>query len=254
MQAYLFNGEVVSIVSNQKISSGEYEVIYMDPSGKLCVYKADTAQEVDEDFVPTDQPYVSSKVKKVKPSKKDEVVMCNLVYYIGKKKIETVERNIPQKLAYALKNSKYKNNPTYRMGKFEVEPIIDRSKKISEKKEEGLIPHYTDPNKGNLGYNWKAVPDRDKKKTEGPNMLKISEIGIGDKNAVQKFKDWNGHYWERKGSSGKTAKKSKHIKEEAEPNVSQISATDNDVIMKFKKWADVNDALLNQPTNQQPNH
>ena len=75
------------------------------------------------------------------------------------------------------------------MGKLKVEHVNETA---------GMIKGYTDPNKGNLGYNWNAVPKRDVKKNEGPNMMKIAEIGIGSSDPVKKFKDWNGHYWERK--------------------------------------------------------
>jgi hypothetical protein len=114
------------------------------------------------------------------------------VYYVndGKKKVETIVPNVPRKLAYALKNGKYKNHPDYRMGEIKVEPVNEKS--------EGMIKGYTDPNKDNLNYNWDAIPKRDTKKIEGPNMNSIKEIGIGDKNPVLKFKDWDGKYWDKK--------------------------------------------------------
>lgn len=227
---FLFNGSVVDVIDQRRLSSGQYEVVYLDQFNDRQTYLCDTADEIDQDFIPTDMPFVTKKKFKMP----EENVLSNLVYYIGKKRIETVEKNIPVKLAHALKNSKYKNNPTYLMGKFKVEPI-KKITSLREKKEEGMIPHYTDPNKGNLGYNWKAVPDKAKKKIEGTNMLKKSEIGIGESDPVKKFKEWNGHYWERKPNHEKDNKHTMTLKEDTVHR--EISAHENDAILKFRAWA-----------------
>lgn len=199
---YIFNNQVVQIVDTNK-SSGQIDVTYLDEFGKEQHYIADTIAEMEEDFIPTSDLYVKKPLedkKEKKEKKKSEKDEYNIVYYIGKKKIETVNKAaLPQKLAYALKNGKYKHDPKYQMGRLEVEAINET---------EGMIKGYTDPNKGNLGYNWSAVPKRDVKKNEGPNMIKISEIGIGSSDPVKKFKDWNGHYWERKKPKKTSKKKS----------------------------------------------
>ena len=83
-----------------------------------------------------------------------------------------------------------------------------RSFQQFEKKEAGMIPGYTDPNPRNKDYNWRVIPSRDSKKLEAPNQYKFSEISIGDKNPVKKFKQWDPKYWVLK----KHAKKEKKSK------------------------------------------
>lgn len=186
---YIFNNEIVKLLSKQTVA-GEVRVHYMTADGKKHGYVADTMSEFDEDFQKTE---ASFKVKKEKKeTKSDKPKFCNVVYYNGKKKIETPVVNVPEKMAHGLKN-KLKNDPRYKMGRLEVEEI---KQPITESA--GMIKGYTDPNPDNLKYNWSAVPKRDKKKIEGPNMVSISEIPIGDKNAVLKFKDWDGRYWKKK--------------------------------------------------------
>lgn len=196
-KTYLYDGEVVSVISN-KPYGGQIHVTYLDKNGDKQDYIADTLKEFDEDFKHTDQVYVEKKKKKkkAKKSKVEEKDEYNLVYYHGNRKAETIRQNIPKKLAYALKNGKYKNHPDYKMGKIEVEPV-------NEKKELGMIPGYTDPNKANKNYNWDAIPKRDVKKNEGPNMLKISEIGVGAHDPIKKFKEWDGQYWLQKKRKAK---------------------------------------------------
>lgn len=204
-KTYKYNEEVVSVISTKPFG-GQIHVVYLDKAGEKQDYIADNQKEFDEDFKQTDEVYIAPKKKKAKAVKKakakdDEKDEYNLVYYHGKRKAETIRHNITKKLAYSLKNSKYKNHPDYKLGRIEVEPVTPQ--KVSEKKELGMIPGYTDPNKDNKNYNWDAVPKRDVKKNEGPNMLKISEIGVGDRDPIKKFKEWDGQYWLQKKRKAK---------------------------------------------------
>jgi hypothetical protein len=196
---YIFNNELVKLLSKQTVA-GEVRVQYQTIDGNKHGYTADTIKEFDDDFKKTETDFKVKKAKKAKKEKKKDKkpIFSNVVYYYGARKSETIHRNIPQKMAYGLKN-KLKYDPRYKMGKIVIEDI---KQPITEKA--GIIPGYTDPNKDNLKYNWSAVPKRDKKKKiEGLNMLSISEIPIGDKNAVLKFKEWNGKYWEKSNKKKK---------------------------------------------------
>lgn len=189
---YIFQNQIVKLLSKQTVA-GEVRVVYMTSDGKQHGYVADSVSEFENDFEKTESSFEKTKVKRIRKPKDDKPKFCNVVYYHGNRKVETIHYNIPQKMAYGLKN-KLKNDPRYRLGKLAVEDIVQPITETA-----GMIKGYTDPNPDNLRYNWSAVPKRDKKKkSEGNNHISTSEIPIGDKNAVMKFKEWNGKYWEKK--------------------------------------------------------
>ncbi len=50
----------------------------------------------------------------------------------------------------------------------------------------------------NSGYNTEVVPKKFSKKVTNPllpNLMYFKEIGIGERDPIKKFREWNGQYW-----------------------------------------------------------
>lgn len=104
--------------------SDEYQVNFLHSDNSPDEYTG-TTKDIREDFLPTSKKFEIKKkdniVNKTKtPKRKD--IFYNIVYYIGSKKIETVRWNLPERMAYALKNQ-YSKLDKYRIGKLKLEEI-----------------------------------------------------------------------------------------------------------------------------------
>ena len=121
---YLYNDQIVKVLNKGKRSSNEYEVTYMTPDGKMHAYVADTENEFSDDFIATTEPFILNKTADIKkPQIKGQDKTFDIVYYYNNRKSETLRYNLPQKLAYALKNT-FKKDPKYKLGELKVEPNI----------------------------------------------------------------------------------------------------------------------------------
>jgi hypothetical protein len=124
---FLLFGDLVYIDSIRNWGD-EIRVEYTKKDGSKDSYTADY-KDFSEDFVETNDSfeiirYRTSKEVPASPinevPKKDN--KCNLVYYVGDVKKETIKTNIDSKLAYALK-ANYSKLPQYKLGKIKVEKI-----------------------------------------------------------------------------------------------------------------------------------
>lgn len=57
-------------------------------------------------------------------------------------------------------------------------------------------PNSTDAKKANKGYNWSAVPKKDRWTQPHYYHDTTAQVDIGEADPVDKFKEWNGNYWE----------------------------------------------------------
>jgi hypothetical protein len=114
------------------ISSSEVFISYNHSKGPKIQCFSGSEEEFFDIFEPTNLPilpkhYKSKPLPKLKylppPNKDKSNARYNLVYYIGKKKIETYRYNMTIGYAKILKN-RIKDDPKYRMGRFEIEPNV----------------------------------------------------------------------------------------------------------------------------------
>ena len=116
---YLLFDELVSIDKIYRWGD-EVRVDYTKADGSHHSYIGDE-RDFKEDFIETSDRFdYLPKIEKL-PVKNTEK-KYNLVFYIGSKKIETLERNLNPKLAFALKD-KYSKEPKYRIGVIKAEVI-----------------------------------------------------------------------------------------------------------------------------------
>lgn len=130
---YRFNSKSVKIISFETLSSSEISVSFIYEDGSIGHFN-DTYKDFEEVFIPISSDEFKSKSKrasdksiptitpqtKMPPKIKDE--RYNVAYYVGNKLINVIQKNIPSKLAYALKHT-YKKRPEYKLGRIEVEKI-----------------------------------------------------------------------------------------------------------------------------------
>jgi hypothetical protein len=149
---YDFYGRIVYITDIIPWSD-EYKVEFIHSDKHKDSYIG-TMREIEEDFISTSQTFDlgknsepafdargtqivktkigNSKFQKAKASpdfdargmrrRKKEDKFYNIVYYVGKKKVETVKWNLPQRLAYALKNQ-YSRYDKYSIGVLKLEEV-----------------------------------------------------------------------------------------------------------------------------------
>lgn len=121
-------GNIVYVV-NVDIFGHEFRVEYIDIDGKKSSYTG-TPKDIREDFVDTDQEFQI--VQKEEPIKTTTAIdpkkfikvdsRYNLVYYVGKKKIETVKWNLNNQQANSLR-SLYSTFPQYQSGEIKKELV-----------------------------------------------------------------------------------------------------------------------------------
>lgn len=129
---YRFNNKYVKIVSFEELSSSEISVSFIYEDGTIGHFN-DTYKDFEEVFSPIScndfkPKFNNSKFKEptavvTQPSKTPPKIAeerYNVVYYIGNKLVDVIQKNIPSKLAYALKHT-YKRRPEYKSGRIEVE-------------------------------------------------------------------------------------------------------------------------------------
>lgn len=119
---YLLFDELVYIDSIDYYG-GEYRVEFTKSDHTKDYYISD-ANDLENDFKESNKSfplkkYYEEPIKKTVKNTNDSI-RYNLVYYIGNKKMETIEKNLNSKTAYSLKNI-YSKNPKYRYGKIVVE-------------------------------------------------------------------------------------------------------------------------------------
>ena len=127
-KTYDLYGRIVQIKSVIDWSD-EHKVLFIDETGEEDYYIG-TMKEIEEDFIPSDkdfiiqepiaqQPVAQFKTPKI-PNK------YNIVYYIGTKKVETLDYNLPIVLANGL-IKKYKSEilyPQYQTGEIKKELVV----------------------------------------------------------------------------------------------------------------------------------
>lgn len=127
---YNLFGDLLVYVYDTEYSGDEYLVYYRTENGDKDIYRG-TAKDIQDDFIRSSKTFTettnnikssveTSKIntKNIKPNK---VEYFNIVFYIGKKKIETIQYKIHKAHAYALKNY-YQKKSKYRNGIVKLEP------------------------------------------------------------------------------------------------------------------------------------
>ncbi len=106
----------------------EIKVEYTKEDGTHHTYIGDD-KDFREDFIETTKTFNFKEPVKaaiIHPSIPQPTVnksdKYNVVFYIGKTKMETLKYNIDSKLAYSLKNT-YNKDPKYKLGRIEIEKI-----------------------------------------------------------------------------------------------------------------------------------
>lgn len=119
---YNYYGNIIFITKIILWGHDEYQITYLDKDGKE--YKVlIPMKEIEEDFIDTDQSFVIEPVKKIATiiqNKKPK--RFNLVYYIGKKKVETIKWDLNNQQANGLR-SLYRTFPQYKTGEIKKEVV-----------------------------------------------------------------------------------------------------------------------------------
>lgn len=124
---YILFDDVVH-VDNISRWGDEIKVEYTKEDGTQHTYIGDD-KDFREDFLETTKTFnfkepvkaaiIHTSIPKSQIKEEDKY---NIVFYIGKTKMENIRTNINSKLAYALKNT-YNKDPKYKLGRIEVEKI-----------------------------------------------------------------------------------------------------------------------------------
>lgn len=112
---YEFNGKLVRIIHVDYLTSSEITVSYEYEDGTISAY-TDTIKDFEEDFKETDKIFVKKK------EKKENNKRYNLVYYHGKKKVETIKYNLNIKDVSIFKNY-YSGFEKYKLGTIKKELV-----------------------------------------------------------------------------------------------------------------------------------
>lgn len=129
---YRFNNKAVKIVSFEELSSSEISVSFIYEDGTIGHFN-DTYKDFEEVFISIPCDNFTPKFNKSKSNALKSIITqphktppkiseerYNVVYYVGNKLVDVIQKSIPSKLAYALKHT-YKRRPEYRTGRIEVE-------------------------------------------------------------------------------------------------------------------------------------
>ena len=117
---YLLNNKLVKVIYVDYLTSSEVTVSYIYEDGTKSAY-TDTIEDFNETFKKTSRLFKFNKKKVEKPKKANTLKkMYNLVYYNGKKKIETIKWNLNPKQAHIFKNY-YSGFDKYKMGEIKLE-------------------------------------------------------------------------------------------------------------------------------------
>ena len=117
---YTLYGKTVYVMNINIFGNDEYRVEYISDKGSKNGYVG-TGKDIEEDFKETEDSF-KVKMKKEK-SKKSSIndKTYDLVYYLGKRKVETIQSNINIILANGLKRQ-YSSFPNYELGELRVIP------------------------------------------------------------------------------------------------------------------------------------
>ena len=117
----------------ENLTSSELFISYHHSKGPKIQCFSGSVEEFFEIFEPTNLPILPKHYKpkprpKLKhlpppPNKDPKNLRYNLVYYVGKKKIETYRYNMTKGYAKILKN-RIKDDPKFRMGELKIEPNV----------------------------------------------------------------------------------------------------------------------------------
>lgn len=125
---YNYYGNLILVKNIILWGNDEYRVTYLDEKGKEYDIRI-PMKEIEEDFISTDKTFIVQEpiVKRVAQFKAPEMPnKYNIVYYIGTKKVETLDYSLPIVLANGL-IKKYKSEilyPQYQMGRIEKELVL----------------------------------------------------------------------------------------------------------------------------------
>ena len=117
-------------VYDTEYSGGEYIIFYENEDGTKNEYR-DTLREIQQDFVRTENTFILNvnkapktklKPKTIMKSKTKKTEFFNIVFYMGTKKLETIQANVHKTKAYPLKGY-YQKQEKYRRGTVKVEPV-----------------------------------------------------------------------------------------------------------------------------------
>jgi hypothetical protein len=140
-------------VYDTEYSGGEYIIFYENEDGTKNEYR-DTLREIQQDFVRTEKSFTLNVNKapktKLKPkskpkSKSNKPEFFNIVFYMGTKKLETIQANVHKTKAYPLKGY-FQKLDKYRRGTVKVEPIISKKRFESINNEEFYTLEYLTDN------------------------------------------------------------------------------------------------------------
>ena len=117
---YNLYGNTVYVTDMNKFGNDERRVEYVTKEGEIVAYIG-TEKDIEEDFKITDDIFeVKYKTpKKKKTKRKVDNKTYDLVFYMGKRKMETIESNINLILAKGLKKQ-YSSFPNYKTGELKV--------------------------------------------------------------------------------------------------------------------------------------
>lgn len=93
-----------------------------------------------------------------------------------------------------------KNYITFHSENMDESKVEDGNIKLFNKQKDSVIAQ-------NKEYNGDPIPDSFKDKDPNYDIVISRKIEIGDPNPVQKFREWDGKYWERRKSKSTKAKK-----------------------------------------------
>lgn len=130
---YELFGQTVYVYDTE-YSGGEYIIFYENEDGSKHQYR-DTLREIQQDFVRTENSFVLKPTKisiqgsapKIKPKVQSKPKVkrpeyFNIVFYMGNKKLETIQANVHKTKAYPLKGY-FQKLEKYRRGTVKVEPV-----------------------------------------------------------------------------------------------------------------------------------
>jgi len=129
---YKLDGDTVYVKSYTQFGGDEKRIEYLTKDNKESAYIG-SEKEAEEDFVETEDSFNVKFPKKPKKKRsKSDHKTYDLVYYMGKRKQETIKHNVDIVLAKGLKRL-YSSFPQYKTGELKVVPNMTKENVNNEK-------------------------------------------------------------------------------------------------------------------------